>query len=92
MRWRRALAGGEKIFPGRPAARMREFGGDASRALLTAEARLEFLAEEFEDEVADEGGEDGDGEVGEGEDVVQREGERLALAAPRLNSPISRLE
>ena len=42
--------------------------------------RLEFSAEELEDNVADEGGEDGDGEVGEGEDVGQGEGEGLAVA------------
>ena len=41
---------------------------------------LEFFAEVLEDDVADQGGEDGDGEVGGGEDVAQGEGEGLAAA------------
>jgi hypothetical protein len=40
--------------------------------------QLELLAEELEDEVACEGGEDSNGEVGEGEDVLKGEGEGLA--------------
>jgi len=44
------------------------------------DAGLEFFAEEFEEEVADERGDDGDGEVGEGEDVVEGEGEGFAVA------------
>jgi len=43
-------------------------------------AALELLAEVFEDDVADDGGEDGDGEVLAGDDVVQGEGEGLASA------------
>jgi hypothetical protein len=43
-------------------------------------AGLEFFAEELEGGVADEGGEEGDGEVGVGEDVGEGGGEGLALA------------
>jgi hypothetical protein len=42
--------------------------------------RLEFFAEVFEDDVADEGGDDGDEEVLAGDDVVQGDGEGLAGA------------
>lgn len=41
---------------------------------------LELLAEGFEDKVADGGGEEADGEVAEGQDVVEREGKGLAGA------------
>lgn len=41
---------------------------------------LEFFAEVFEGDVADGGGEDGDGKVLDGEDVVQSDGEGFARA------------
>jgi hypothetical protein len=41
---------------------------------------LEFFAEELDDEVADEGGGESDGEVGGGEDIIECGAEGLALA------------
>ena len=42
---------------------------------------LELFAEVLEDDVADGGGDDGDGEVPDGEDVVEGDGEGFAAAA-----------
>ena len=41
---------------------------------------LELFAQVFKDDVADRAGEDGDGEILEGEDVVQGDAEGLACA------------
>ena len=42
---------------------------------------LEFLAEEFEEDEAEGGGDDGDAEVGGGEDVVEGDGQGFVVAA-----------
>jgi len=41
---------------------------------------LEIFAQGLEDEVGDGGGEDGDGKIGDGEDVAEGDGEGLAAA------------